>query len=185
MARKPSQKPLANRLNRQVVVPEFPWNTFSERTDEAIRSWWSDIFAFYDIDPKSSDRWERVAWQLALAAFPRFKIITNPAKSGRGSSRAGLLQLLAAYDAYTPGSPRKKIEQFWYDRKGECIAVGITGGEAETEHSLRDAIRRARKLRKQDEQDERSRQILIRYGIQLAIAGADLSPLSPTILQQK
>jgi hypothetical protein len=144
-----SKEALRLRLNRPAVVGVFPTRDYSERADKAIVEWWADIFAFYEIDPASPTRWERVAWCLACEAFPKFNIVSYSRAAGAPSTRDKIVRLLDTFDAFQPGGGGSKYKAFLRDHAQNCTACGI-----EEPGALKGAMLRARRQRALDQQAE-------------------------------
>ncbi len=144
-----SKEALRLRLNRPAAVGVFPSRDYSERVDKAIIAWWADIFAFYEIDPASPTRWERVAWFLACEAFPKFNIVNYSRAAGAPSTRDKIVRLLDSFDAFQPDGGGSKYKAFLRDRAKDCAACGI-----EEPGALKGAMLRARRQRALDQQAE-------------------------------
>ena len=118
----------------------------TKRADAAVRAWWENIFCYYDIDPASPDRWERVSWYLAVKAFPEFRLIQS-APVGRQKAtpkRAKLLSKFEDYQAPKRGPKRgSKSKHFLTEHRAACAAAGV-----KTENGLKAAIAKAKRERK-------------------------------------
>jgi hypothetical protein len=151
------KRELRKRLNSPIVVAALPAADCSRRMDEAVRVWWHDIFEHYDVDPSGSDRWEQIAWRLAIELFPNFRIVGPSKKIGAPTTQDKVDKLLALFEA---SNPPVTYKQFLRDHECECHAC-----EIRSDRSLRDAIYRSRKRRKSTEPED----ILVRLGTMKAL----------------
>jgi hypothetical protein len=132
---------LWRRISRPAVVPRLPVFDYRERADAAVLAWIDNIFRYYDIDPKSPNRWEQVFWFLAPRAFPNFRLVDS-ARLGRTKATARRAELLIAFE----GQARKrgsKYKNFLADYPATCRAAGV-----KTVYGLKDAILEAKRERK-------------------------------------
>jgi hypothetical protein len=129
---------LLKRINSPVIVPAGD----ARRAEDAVLAWINDIFRYYDIDPTSPDRWERVFGFLAVRAFPDFRLIQS-APVGRPKATAKKAELLIEFEGYQPRKRGSKYKHFLADRAAACGAAGV-----KTIPGLKTAIRNAKRDRK-------------------------------------
>jgi len=129
---------LLKRINGPVIVPAND----TRRTDAVVAAWINNIFRYYDIDPTSPDRWERVFGFLAVRAFPDFRLIQS-APVGRQKATAKKVELLSKFEGYEPRKPGSKYKHFRADHAAACGAAGV-----QTINGLKAAIIKAKRERK-------------------------------------
>jgi hypothetical protein len=151
-------------LDRPVRVAYFPAEDLAERKDAAVVAWLAKVFAFYNVDPAASSRWEQLAWRLTRELFPNFQITTFQAKAGNPGTKEKVLKLFRLFDGYqVPRAAGSKYKKFWREHRAACAACNI-----KTAGSLKEAMRRARR---QAAVDRANMELLVRaaalkaYGI--------------------
>ena len=136
------QLALLKRIISPVIVPAND----HRRADAVLQAWANNIFRYYDIDPMSPDRWERVFWFLASRAFPDFRLIQS-APVGRQKATAKKVELLSEFERYRTRERGSKYKQFLADHAKACGDAGV-----KTENGLKAAIIKVRRERKIENQ---------------------------------
>src|SRR5262249_28532830 len=98
---------LLKRINSSVIVPAND----TRRADAVVAAWINDIFRYYDIDPTSPERWERVFGFLAVRAFPDFRLIQS-APVGLQKATAKKAELLSKFEGYQTRKRGSKYKHF-------------------------------------------------------------------------
>ena len=135
------QLALLKRIISPVIVPAND----HRRADAVLQAWANNIFRYYDIDPMSPDRWERVFWFLASRAFPDFRLIQS-APVGRQKATAKKAELLSEFEGYRTRKRGSKYKHFLADHAAVCGGAGV-----KTIPGLKSAILKARRERKIDQ----------------------------------
>jgi hypothetical protein len=136
------QLALWKRIISPVIVPAND----DRRADAVVQAWINNIFRYYDIDPTSPDRWERVFWFLAPRAFPDFRLIKS-APVGRQKATAKKAELLIEFEGYQARKRGSKYKHFLADHAAACGAAGV-----KTINGLKAAILKAKRERKIENQ---------------------------------
>ena len=144
---------LRKRINSPAIVPCLPIEDYNARRDAAVVAWINDIFAFYEIDPSSPDRWEQAFWYLAAKAFPNFRLLNMPDK-GRPKATMQKVELLEKFNRYRPRRKGSKYKNFIADHATDCAACHIR-----TPGALKVALVKARRER---EAQQRGTELLLR-----------------------
>jgi hypothetical protein len=163
---------LWKRINRPKIVPCLPVDTYTQRADAAVVAWLNDIFAYFEIDPNSPNRYELAFWPVAVKAFPNFRLLSTP-NIGNPGTEAQVDKLLDKFDAYEKTRKGSRYKNFLADHAADCAACKIT-----TDAALKGALLRARLVRKASRDGERllvNEAMMKAYGIKQAITIVDKS----------
>jgi hypothetical protein len=169
-------------LSKPIKAYKFSAKQRDQKTSAEVERRINAAVEYFGIDA-GRHKWEILSLVLLRRVFPDgFTVLDKPRGGAKKNPADAYRKLADDFDSFVAKQPRRSADLHAQKFIGSKKLIKVGKETITTSKSLLRAVRRGRAERQQ----RYTEQLLIRYGMQLAMAGADYGPMNaPAASEQK